>query len=224
MIHIYHGTDIVSSRKAFIDKRDESSLSFDAETASVEEILQSLEGSGLFSSENKVFIENLFSKKSSSILKTLSATLDKTKNLDVYLWEGAELSNKTLSSFKDAHMELFKLPQNLFSFLDSIRPGNNQSVTLFHKTLEETDENIILFMLIRQFRLLLAVSYDVSGIEETKRMAPWQQSKLKRQAEYFGEERLKKAFRNLQRLDKAHKTGELTMSPSQSIDFFLLDL
>ncbi|HBB76117.1 MAG: hypothetical protein A2186_03730 [Candidatus Levybacteria bacterium RIFOXYA1_FULL_41_10] len=225
MITLYHGSDIVSSRIAFVDQKDETSLSFDAENTSVQDLLQALEESSMFTTSQKIFIENLFTKKSSTFLKSTAEILQKkSKDVEIHLWEGSEVSSKAASIFKGINVKSFKLPQNLFAFLDSIRPGNTQALDLFHKTLREVDENVILFMLIRQFRLLIATFYRAYGIEEAKRMAPWQKSKFKHQADYFNEGRLKSAYKKLYDLDRGHKTGSLNMSLSQSIDFFLLGL
>ncbi|MBI2622551.1 MAG: hypothetical protein HYW64_00425 [Candidatus Levybacteria bacterium] len=55
-------------------------------------------------------------------------------------------------------------------------------------------------------------------------MAPWQKSKLQRQAFLFTKDALTKNFAQLYAIDLAQKTGSLSLSLIQTIDFFLLDL
>ena len=169
MITLYHGSDIVSSRIAFVDQKDETSLSFDAENTSVQDLLQALEESSMFTTSQKIFIENLFTKKSSTFLKSTAEILQKkSKDVEIHLWEGSEVSSKAASIFKGINVKSFKLPQNLFAFLDSIRPGNTQALDLFHKTLREVDENVILSCLYVNLDFLLLLFIEHTELKKQK--------------------------------------------------------
>jgi hypothetical protein len=122
--------------------------------------------------------------------------------------------------------KLFKIPQNLFGFLDNIKPGNLNSVKQFHQLLSQTAEELIFFMIIRQFRLLLAVSdtQAKNSIDEVKRLAPWQMSKFKSQAALFGGEKLVSVYKRLGEIDADTKSGKSATTLTQTIDFFLSDL
>ena len=82
-------------------------------------------------------------------------------------------------------------------------------------------------MLIRQIRLLIALSENGNTrdvIDEVKRLAPWQKSKLAKQAGYFSTQELLKIHEALYKMDLASKTSSFPLSLTETIDFFLLDL
>lgn len=217
MITLIHGDDIVASRNYFLleKKKYPNSSIYNGKDLGYIELIELLQPRNLFFEKEAVFIENLFSKKE------LFSKLADSK-LDIFLWEGKEISSVELTKLKAVN-KLFKLPQSFFSFLDSVRPNSSQNVVLFRHALKNTSEEMIFYMLIRQFRLLLAVSDGKDGIDEAKRLAPWQRTKLTKQAAYFGKENLKKIYNKLYKIDLGIKTGETeTLAPS--IDFLLLDI
>lgn len=113
----------------------------------------------------------------------------------------------------------------MFAFLENIRPKNTKTIELFHKALETNEADLLFHMLVRQFRLLLAVSTEDSNpIDEVKRMAPWQKSRLTSQARNFSQRQLATSLKKLFVIDLNHKTGKETMPISITIDFFLLAL
>jgi DNA polymerase III delta subunit len=85
------------------------------------------------------------------------------------------------------------------------------------------EPEILFFMIVRQFRLMLGEERG-ELIEETKRMAPWQASKIRNQVRSFGKEKLNNSYNKLFETDLFLKTGRIPYSLEKSIDFFLLDL
>src|SRR6185369_7856336 len=174
MITIIHGTDIVSSRKFFLDEKEKHPeiVILDGEKITLTDLAQIFEGGGLFEESKTVFIEHFFArKKRKEEFATFAGYLQKQSSHTIYLWEGKELETSALNSLKSATPRVFKLPQTLFAFLDSLKPGNHkQLLALFHQTLETTDPEMIFFMLVRQFRLLIALSTPTEyAIDELKR-------------------------------------------------------
>lgn len=229
MITIIHGSDIVSSRKYFLEEKEkhQDAQAFDGEKITATDLAQIFEGGGLFEETKTIFIENFFSrKKRKDEFSLLSDYLQKQSSHTIYLWEGKELEKSSLNSFKTATPRVFKLPQTLFLFLDNLRPGNGKElIKLFHQTLETTDAEMIFFMLVRQFRLLLAVSEpSETPIDELKRLAPWQMTKLQQQAKLFGTEKLKTIYHQLFLLENGQKTGTLSNSILTNIDFLLVEI
>src|SRR3989344_4566601 len=190
MVTLVHGTDEVSSRNYFLENKNKDSLTFDAENLNTIELTQALQGSGLFGPSNKIFIENLFSRKGLKNLETIAEILNKSKDADIFIWADKEIGTKNLSVFPKFQNQNFKVPQNIWAFVDGIRPGNPGNVSLFHNTLETTNAEIVFAMIIRQFRLMLGLSGDSNlpagkaeeNAEEVKKLAPWQKGKLTRQA------------------------------------------
>jgi hypothetical protein len=258
MITIIHGDDLTSSRKYYIDLKLKypQAETLDGANANLADLVQILEGGSLFNDEKIIFIEQLVSKKKSSIdyiniIKYLSNPLSSVK---IFLWEGKELEKSALTPFTQSTIKSFKLPRLLFTFLDNIKPNNTkQLLQLFHQTLSNSDEETIFYMLIRQIRLLLALSSPchsgdpdkvgrlqnpdsgqvpieseqarmTSEIDELKRLQPWQQSKLEQQSKLFSLEKLITIYNRFYEIESAYKTGNLPSTLNCAIDILLLEL
>lgn len=240
MITIIHGDDIVASRAYFNEQKSKAETVFSfSGVYSLTQLMQAFEGS-LFTESPSIFIENLLSKKKNTEKDDIIAYLAKQKNLgNVCIWEDAELSLKNLQAFKIADIKSFKLPKLLFTFVDTIQPAQGkQLIKLFHELLSQTDADFVFAMIVRQFRLLLAChpesneGYRGSSltlqndntIDEVKRLSPWQIAKIKKQRSFFTREQLLLQHSKLFNIDSKLKTGTLSLSLIQAIDFFLLDL
>ncbi len=228
MITILHGDDTSLSRNSFYELKKMSSGSriFDGEKLELTDLIQETEGGGLFNEQKKLFIEHFFLRKQSLAKEELVKYFNKNKKVhDFVFWEGKELTKSQQLVFKDATVQLFSYPKSMFAFLENIRPKNTKTIELFHKALETNEADLLFHMLVRQFRLLLAVSTEDSNpIDEVKRMAPWQKSRLTSQARNFSQRQLATSLKKLFVIDLNHKTGKETMPISITIDFFLLAL
>lgn len=225
MISVIHGDDLTASRKLFTEKRkDTKEPILDGQVITTMDIKQRLSSGGLFNEIEPIFIENLLLSKTSKRLDEILTFLKNLKEADVYLWEGKELGKKLISPLGTPIIETFKIPQNTFGFLDGIKPNNGKrNVELFHQALDGSNEDLLFFMIIRQFRLLLGVVSN-SEIDEVKRLAPWQKNKLLSQAKLYSKDMLLSFYSKLSEIDLGQKTGALTMPLRETIDFLLLDL
>ena len=235
MITIIHGDDISESRRYFQDLKSlqKNAVSFEGGKITITDLVQNIEGSGLFGNTNSIFIEDLLTKlkktekTSKEILNFIS---ENAGNSSFVLWESKEIIKRDLSLFREAIIKTFKLPKNIFLFLDNLKPGNSKNlISLFHQTLDGgIKEELILFMIQRQFRLLLSLCHPelVSGsqIDEANRLAPWQTVKLEKQSTLFSELSLKQIYKKLYEIELAQKTGSSSLSLIQNIDFLLLDM
>lgn len=228
MITVIHGDDITTSRNHFLEvkKQKNGATLFTAEQINITDLAQVFEGGDLFEETKCIFIEELMTKKKKS--KELDAILSylnqQAKNHEIYLWEKKILTPASLKSLSSPVTKIFRLPQELFRFLDSLKPNNSRDVLrLFHSTLKTTDVEMVFFMLVRQFRLLLAIRENAS-IDEVQRLAPWQKSKLLTQAKSFPQTRLINTYIALHGMDRDAKTGRQGSSLTTNIDFFLLAL
>lgn len=230
MITILHGEDTASSRSALLEykTKHKDAVVFNGETVSLTQLVQIFEGGGLFEEEKHIYIEELLSKrKKSEETEKIIALIEKhQKNTDIALWESKSLSKTVLSQFPKSKIEHFPLPQLLFQFLDEFLPGNGKAaITLFHKTITTTDMHIVMFMLIRHVRLLLALKESLeSPIDEVKRMSPWQKGKLARQTREFTIEKLISLHKSLFVIDLSQKTGKSALTLTQAVDFFLFEI
>jgi DNA polymerase III delta subunit len=232
MITIIHGDDIALSRNYFLEikQKQKDVISYDGSRITITDLVQDIEGSGLFGDTKTIFIEDLLTKakkKDSGTKEILNFIAKNSKESTFVLWESKEISKRELFAFKEAQVRIFKLPKNIFLFLDNLRPNNSGNLLkLFHQALGSgIKEELILFMMQRQIRILLALSEQIDDpIEEIIRLAPWQMGKLERQAKYFDLASLLKIYKKLYEIECGQKTGSLPLSLTQSIDFLLLDL
>lgn len=221
MITVLHGDDISQSRTAFNQLREENpgSQLFDGENLTLELLKQEVEGR-LWGGEQAIFIENLLVSQQKELIVYLEAQNEQ----NVVIWEGKEINAGILAKFKNAKVQNFKLKKVLFTFLDNIRPKNAQnSISLFHQTLKTTEAELVFFMLVRHFRLMLATLSN-SKIEELKKLQSWQMGKLKYQASLFGENKLKEFYNKLFEIEKNQKTGNAALSLVPTLDLFLLNI
>ena len=227
MITIIHGDDILSSRNYYLAQRKDTSIDFDAETDSIVEFAQILQGFGLFTTSKNVtlLIENLFTRKGAKNFTSILEILQQNTDLEIYIWADKEIASKTLSQFPKHDNRVFKIPQSIWAFLDGIKPKNPSNVILFQNALQNSDPEYMFLMIVRQFRLLLGIKeHFEKNIDEIQRLAPWQKSKLQKQASLFTIKELKNIYEKLSRIDKELKTGSSGLNIIQNIDILLLDL
>ncbi|MBP6882156.1 MAG: hypothetical protein KBC15_01230 [Candidatus Levybacteria bacterium] len=230
MITIIHGDDIASSRNYLNDIKSKfpEGIQISPESLNMTDLSQRIDGGGFFETEKVIIIEQLYVKRKAK--KEFEAIVEylksKTLENEIYIWENKELDKKSLSLFNHPTIKTYKLPQTLFFFLDAIKPGaGKELVRMYHETLKTTDAEMVFFMLIRHIRLLLALQTPSSEtIDEAKRLAPWQQGKVARQAKLFSESQLLQIHEQLFTLDKEQKTGELSMPLNLAIDILLLQI
>lgn len=237
MLIVIHGDDLASSRNFFSDQKQQypDAVLLEGENVAITELTQIFEGGGLFGEQKNVFIEQLLTKKTRGTratskkpteLSQIVAYLEQNaQENNIVLWEGKDLERNALALFKAATIRPFKLPQTLFLFLDSIKPGNGKVLLkLFHQTIATTEPEMVFFMLVRQIRLLLALSENSNeAIDEVKRLT-WQKKKIEQQAKLFKKEHLQELYKKLFTIEVGQKTGTLTGSLITTIDFFLIEV
>lgn len=228
MITILHGDDIATSRKYYKTLQKKDDPFFDGDRITLEDIKNAVQSTTLFDDSKTISIENFFSKRKPS--KEMETIIEYVKisgkDHDVLFWESKPLSKKTLSAFSNATIKAYTFPQSLFAFLEALQPENTKTLlNLYHQALTHTEAEMILAMLTRQVRLLLVISEDSANpIEEMKRLAPWQKSKLLFQSRQFSLQKLQNLHSQLYTLDVQSKTGGLSLPLSQSIDIFLASI
>ena len=157
MLTVVHGNDTSSSRKYFVDQKNKNSITFDAENLNAIELTQSIQGSGLFETSSKIFIDNLFSKKGSKNIEIVAEVINKSKDVDIYIWADKEIGVKSLSAFSKFQNQNFKIPQSIWSFLDGIMPDKPSNVSLFHSAIVTNEPEVVFAMIIRQFPLIFCL-------------------------------------------------------------------
>lgn len=227
MITVIHGDNTAISRKFLQSIKDEKKpLTLSQQEINLTDLAQVFESESLFFEQKTVILEDYLGKTRKSKEKDAVLTYLSTQghDHDIFFWDAKPLTKASYSGLKNVVERPFKLPQTVFQFLDAIRPDNRSTlIKLYHETLQTTEPELLLYMIIRHFRVLLATSENAK-IDELKNKAPWQQEKYKKQAGLFGIKNLRVHYHNLFEIEKKQKTGELSADLSATIDFFLLSL
>lgn len=231
MLTILHGDDSVrihtralelttsaTTRGILIERPEAKSLSVSS--------LEALVGTDqLFSSEKLIWIDRLYALPKSSQKDALiawitdRATTNTTDTTQILLTEDKVLTPTQLKKFTSAKIELFKLPQIVFSFIESIgsiTPA--RAVTQFHEVLKTQEAEFVFAMMVRQFRMLLM--YVADGIYDGP---PFSRGKIINQAKKFTQTQLLQIHKRLLAIDLGQKTSSSPLTLSQEIDLLLLE-
>lgn len=228
MITVLHGDDIITSRKKLTylkeQFKDGEVLQFEGGKTNVTDVVQVFESASLFAKKRLIVLERFLETKDRTLIASILNHLKKSTH-EVVFWEPKEIKRELLTLFpKQANIFFFKQEQALFQFLDSIKTGNARySLPLLHQVLKKESEELVFYMVVRQFRLLLSIA-SKAAISEIKRLAPWQRSKLERQARQFTSDRLLLFYRKLFQIEREVKTGGNALPLSASLDLFLTDI
>ena len=121
------------------------------------------------------------------------------------------------------------LSSTIFKLTDQIAEKNSKGAMKTLNILIESGEDPyrILFMIVRQFRIILQVKdllqqkYDMTHIIKTLKLHPYVASTTIKQSRNFEMEELKRIYKALLHIDVGIKTGEIKMSVDYKIDFCL---
>ena len=230
MVHIFHGQDIVTSRKELYLIREKYTdmevILFDNRNFDMTAFFQACQSDSLFGNRRLIILENLINQRLSKNKLEFAAFLSWLKKFtgphELVFWEEKELTKTQLALFpKNIDLAVFRLPKNIFPFLTAIYPGNTVNVfELFQQALSQNPPELVYTMLVRQFRYLLMVKDPVANITD---LAPWQKSKFISQAKYFTLEQLITIYRQLIAIDVKIKSGTSPFDLTREIKLFLIE-
>lgn len=229
MIILLHGDDRQSSRAALLAlKKKFSHLDLrllNGKTADENALVQAIESQSVFGGSTAIIIENLLTTlggKPKAMEHVGDILKRSAESATIILWEEKEVSPSTIRHL-GSHVEgnLFKIPAVIFSFLDAIRPGNaTQLLSLYAKTMEHSAAELIFTLLVRRLRTLM----QLSGGTTPKGMAPWQLTRLTKQARFFTMDQILTMEKQLLDAEYAIKTGNSPYTLSQHIERFVIAL
>lgn len=223
MIYVIAGEDTVSSRKKLTELLSEKQniIRLDGKKTTFAELDEALLGDNLFSDSKTIVVENFSKLKPETKVWELIEKFEKDKNTDVILWDEADLAKKKFTN--NVKFFNFSFPKFYYGFLDSFEPGSRKPFELLAEVLKTFEPEQVLYGLVRRVRQLVIIkSNNYSSFSEFKRMQSWQISKLKKQANLWSEDQLKKAFLELAELDEKIKTSNLSMPLAHHLDIILL--
>jgi len=215
MITLLHGENIEASRAEYNRLKDaiyEKEL-LDGKVLDETNLTQAISSGSMFGGEKTVFIDNLFGKlgrKTTRIEKL--ATIIRESVTPVVLWEDKEVGITVLRSLGKADVKLFKIPQNIFQFLDTLTAETYNRVS-------EPPE-LVLFLLSKRIRQLIQIRDEVTP----EGLQGWQASKLTRQAKLFTMDRLLFMYKKLLDMEFSIKNGTSPFMLKELTEQFLIDL
>ncbi len=225
-IFVFSGEDIISSRKAFLEyldslkSKDYEVVRINGKDASEETLILNSAQNSLFGQKKLLAIDCLLSgkkfKENEKILNTLNSL-----ECDIIIWENKDFFKADQLKYQGFVFKNFKLPQVLFTFLDAITPGNTENnLRLFQNTVESVDASYLFLMFIRQIRLLILASDK----NDLLKLAPWQKSKLQKQAKYFSLVKLKEINQKLLQIDFNQKTSQTPFPLEHQLELLLTEI
>ncbi|MBI4091937.1 MAG: hypothetical protein HY427_01890 [Candidatus Levybacteria bacterium] len=223
MIYITAGEDTVLSRKKLNELLSEKKniVRLDGKKISIAEFDEALLGINLFSDSKTIVVESFAKLKPEVKVWELLEKFEKERKIDIILWDEVDLAKKKFP--KSVRVFNFAFPKFYYAFLDGFEPSSKKTLELLREVLKTFEPEQVLYGLVRRVRqLLIMQSNSYSDFSEFKRMQSWQISKLKKQANLWSEEQLKKAFLELADLDEKIKTSNLSMPLASHLDIVLL--
>lgn len=181
---------------------------------------QSLESQSLFGQDRLVIIENLFKRRPSKDKESLINYLKKEQPKNLILWEAAKIDGRSLTSFAKAKIEKLEIGKMLFRFMDNLCPNSQKAIIcLFHQALEQSEPELVLFMLERQLRQMI-IAHDL-GEKGLTELPSWKKAILVRQARKFKLNQLIRLYLKLLNIEYNQKTGKTPLSLTSQLDLWL---
>ncbi|HWA51889.1 MAG TPA: hypothetical protein VG895_02460 [Patescibacteria group bacterium] len=119
---------------------------------------------------------------------------------------------------KEAKVEMFELPKNIFLFLDALYPGNSRiALKLFNDTIKTEPTELVFHLMARQLRDL----YWAQIGKDEMPLPSWRIEKLSRQAGKFRLENLRRTINKLSDIDIKAKTTEADLKTL--LDLFIIE-
>ena len=227
MLLVFHGDSNKDSRNLLQqnvqkDKEVGREINFlDGEKLPPRDLESTLGTANLFAPETLVIeglLGRLRSKDKDACIELLAHY---TGDKNIFLWEKKSITKLALGKLgKNVKVSESKAPTALFTFCESIEPGNvKQALTLLHEAARSTEDIVIATMLARQVSYLIMMQSGTSP-----KFAPWQMGKLRAQASKWSEKQLTELMSRLLAIDEAIKTGQTKLSYLEHLDMELISL
>lgn len=222
---ILHGDDQVKSRQRLNELILEAKANgwdvtrLDGGTISRGELLTAARSQGLLAQNQLIVIEDIFSSNSKAV-----DALPEFRNCDeisAVVWERKKIDGRKLMKFKKVFkIELFKIPQTVFTFLDSLAPGNASACLKLLKKVSAKEVEFLLYMLASRVRQLIWVKEE----PKTVSLPGWQKARLAAQAKKWDATKLRQFHSELLDLDRQNKRSRLPENLSASLDLLVAEI
>lgn len=229
MLTLIHGDDNVLSRKALNELKSKyeanEKILFNGSTVTISDLVSVADSLSLFGQDKFIVIENMLSSPMSKEKEKILEFLKNQKSsFQIIIWEQKEIGKTILKKyFANAKQIICQVHPILFKFLESIGEKTaSQVLAMFHDLISDHEGELILSMLIRQWRnLIIAGDLGVGGFAG---LPSWQANKFVKQAHFFNMKNLLISYRQLLSLDVKVKMSLSPYTLNQLLDIFLVSL
>lgn len=169
----------------------------------------------LFNEERLYVIENL-NKLNKKDLDWLKKNAEKIPGTLIIYHHSLLTDSKAKALPKLSKKEEYKLPKQIFKFLESFYPGNaEKSIELLHQVIKEDEPEFVFNLLSRHLRDLQMIKMDLKSLAYPS----WRLSKLSKQAKLFQEKQIIDLIELLAEVDVRVKSSKETIL--DSLDFII---
>lgn len=217
-IFIIHGEHTLNSYERmqdYIKKAKEKGWEIQNIDVDNQNLQDAFLGQSLFT-KNRLLILKEIKLLNANLLKWLSAN-EKKIDLSLVIYHRGIIPQKTIKALpKLEKVEEFKITKLIWSFLDSLFPGNAKMVyKLFHEVVKNEAVEFVFAMMARQIRDIYWAKVDPKTME----YPAWRVGKLKNLASKFSQEGLETLIDEMVQADINSKTSHTDLE--KSLDFLI---
>lgn len=179
------------------------------------DVAEILASNSLFGSDMLVVSEDI-KEFTDKITKWIEKKRDKI-DTNLVIYHKGTLGKRAIKKLpKPDKVEEFELPKEIWSFVDSLFPGNaRNSLKLFESVIQNEPPEFIFAVVAKQFRDMFWAKKDPSGIP----YPGWRKGKIRSQANKYSEQQLLKLFLDLAEIDIKTKTSKAEIK--DELEFFI---
>lgn len=163
----------------------------------------------------------LFHQKPIFINENISYTKDVVLNLekcvsssvDILLFESKKQHYELKKIIPFAKLKNYKFPDDIFSFLNKLKPKNKDIVLIANKNITPDNELFYLTLIIKRIKQLILIKKNL----KVSKIMPWQKSILDKQAGFFSESQLIAWYKALYKLELSVKMFKNPLSIKDSL-------
>ncbi len=220
MIYLFHGDDNYQSRQKLFSvlKKYHQVDSLSDSEIDPESLVRLT--SGLFNTANRAIVLNqLFSLSQVKLKKILPLIKELSQEIDVFIWEAKRLPPAKINLLgPKIKTQLFRLPPNLFKFLDNIGQNSRTCLNFLEKTFKTHPPELIIYLAEKRLREMLLAKTAPNQLQ----LAGWRRSKLLSQVKKLALEEIREIYLELIEIDWKNKTGQLGNSlENELINLFI---
>lgn len=225
MITLIHGDDTKKVWEEYQNqlKKPDTKLEISLKNLSLEDVRAALSSTSLFG-ENKTIVitdlKSLHHTKRAELFNLLKD--DKDTDAQIIILADTLLDTKVVSKIPTNSVYTFALPKYFFDYLDALIPSTNKKTLGYLANLKAQDGEQIFYATCSRVRaLLLQKTKNPKQYEDSSKLSPFFENKLKSQSRMWDENKLKAFYLDLFSLECKLKTSSLPLKMHDHLDIMI---